>query len=123
MLTLGANMTEVSSKVECIHCGAVLPDDHTSPCAECGQKGRRISVNIAENISVADRLTRETRTEFYEKKPLALAAVIGITLGAPFVGLVLVGWVGVIMGLVLGAAAYWIGPFAITKVREIERGG
>lgn len=115
-------MTEISSKVECIHCGAVLPDEHASPCPECGQKGRKISVNITENVYETDRLAWEMRREFYEKKPLALAAVIGITFSAPFLGLVLVGWVGVIIGLALGAAAYWIGPFAITKVREIERG-
>lgn len=116
-------MTEVSSKVECIHCGAALPDEHTSPCPACGQGGRRISVNIAEKVAVADRLTWETRREFYEKMPLALAAVIGITFGAPFLGLVLVGWVGVIIGLVLGIVSYFVGPYAITKVREIERGG
>lgn len=115
-------MTEVSSKVECAHCGTVLPNEHTSPCPKCGQKGRRISVNISENIAVSDRLTWETRREFYEKKPLALAVVIAITVGAPFLGLVLVGWLGVIIGLMLGVAAYWIGPFAIMKVREIEKG-
>ncbi|MGQ0511076.1 MAG: hypothetical protein ACT4P9_10725 [Betaproteobacteria bacterium] len=32
-------------------------------------------------------------------------------------------WAGVIAGLMLGAVTYWMGPLAITKVREIERGG
>jgi len=116
-------MTEITNRVECVHCGSVLSDGHTSPCPVCGKKGRKISVGIAEEIDVASHVTWEKRREFYEKKPWALAAVIAITLGAPFLGLVLLGWAGVIAGLVLGGAAYWIGPFAVTKVREIERGG
>jgi len=100
-----------------------IAGERTSPCPECGQKGRKFSIGVVEEINVVDRLTWEKRREFYEKKPWALTAVIGITFGAPFLGLVLVGWVGVVMGLALGAIAYWIGPFAVTKVREIERGG
>ena len=117
---MGVRMTEPANKVECVHCGAVLPDGHTSPCPECGKKGRRISVGVAGEIDFAGHVTWEKRREFYEKKPLARVAVIAITLGAPFLGLILVGWAGVIAGLVLGAVAYWIGPFASTKVREIE---
>lgn len=116
-------MTSVTNKVECIHCGAVLPDGHTSPCPQCGKKGRKISVGVAEEIEVAEKVAWEKRREFYEKQPLALATVIAITLGAPFLGLFLAGWVGVIAGLVLGGIAYRIGPIAVTKVREIERGG
>lgn len=115
-------MPETRNKVECAHCCAVLPDGNTSPCPECGKKGRRISVSVAGEIDFAGHVTWEKRREFYERKPLALVTVIAITAGAPFLGLVLVGWVGVIAGLMLGAVAYWIGPLAITKVREIERG-
>ncbi len=116
-------MTVTTSKVECAHCGAVLPNGQTSPCPECGEKGRNISVGVAEEINIAGHVTWEKRREFYEKQPWALATVIAITLCAPFLGLVLVGWIGVLVGLVLGALSYWIGPLAITKVREIERGG
>ena len=94
-------MTEVMNKVECIHCGALLPGSHTSPCPECGQKGRKISIGVAEEINVAEHLTWEKRREFYEKKPLALAVVIGITFGAPFLGLVFVGWVNCKSNLVV----------------------
>jgi hypothetical protein len=61
--------------------------------------------------------------EFYERQPVALGVVIAITVGGSFTGFALAGWVGVIAGLVLGGLAYWIGPIAVTKVREIERGG
>lgn len=80
-------------------------------------------IALAGEIDVAGHVTWEKRREFYERRPLAFVSVIALTIGAPFLGLVLVGWVGVIAGLVLGAATYWIGPLAITKVREIERGG
>ena len=116
-------MTKVSNKVECIHCGAALPDGQTTPCPECGKKGRKISIVATEEINIAEHIAWEKRREFYEKKPLALVAVIVITFGAPFLGLILIGWIGVLVGLLLGAVAYWIGPIAVTKVREIERGG
>jgi len=116
-------MTEATNKVECVHCGALLPDGHTSPCPECGKRGRTISVGRAEEVDIAGHMTWEKRREFYERNLLAHIAVIVITFGAPFLGLFFVGCPGIIAGLALGGVAYWIGPVAITKVREIERGG
>ena len=120
---LGSEIMNAPNKVECIHCGAVLLDGHTSPCPECGKKGRKLSVGVAREIEAAGRVTWEKRREFYERQPVALGAVIAITVGAPFVGLLLVGWIGVFAGLALGGVVYWLGPIAVTKVREIERGG
>lgn len=116
-------MANTTNRVECAHCGEVLPDGNTSPCPECGKKGRRILIDVAGEFDVAGHVTWEKRREFYEQRPLALASVIALTVGAPFLGLVLVGWAGVVAGLMLGAVAYWVGTLAITKVREIERGG
>ena len=48
--------------------------------------------------------------------------VIAITVVSPFLGLVLAGWVGLVVGLVLSGIAYFIGPLALTKIIEIERG-
>ncbi len=42
--------------------------------------------------------------------------------GSPFLGLIFSGAVGVIIGLILGVLAYLLGPYAVTRVREIERG-
>jgi hypothetical protein len=36
---------------------------------------------------------------------------------------VLAGWPGVLVGLALGAVAYFTTPYATVKVREITRGG
>jgi hypothetical protein len=50
-----------------------------------------------------------------------LGAVIAITILSPFLGFVLVGPLGVVVGLALGGLAYYLGPKAITKVIEIKR--
>ena len=59
--------------------------------------------------------------EHWEKRPLPLLVIIVLTIGSPFLGLVLAGWVGVVVGLVIGIAAFAGGIFAITRVREITR--
>ena len=59
--------------------------------------------------------------EYYEKHPLSLAVVIALTVGSSLLGLVLTGWVGVAVGLLIGLIAFLIGP-ASTKVREIHKG-
>lgn len=59
--------------------------------------------------------------EYWEKRPLPLLAVVGITIGSPFLGLFVAGWIGVAVGLVVGVAAFVGGLFAITRVREITR--
>jgi hypothetical protein len=57
--------------------------------------------------------------EYWEKRPLPLIAVIVFTIGSPFLGLFLAGWIGVLVGLVVSIAAFAGGIFAITRVREI----
>ena len=65
--------------------------------------------------------TVETRREFYEKNPKVKWAVIGIAIVSPFLGLVISGLPGVLVGLLLALISYLIGPLAATKVREIQR--
>ena len=59
--------------------------------------------------------------EYWEKRPLPLLEVIVLTIGAPFLGLFLAGWVGVVVGLAISIIAFAGGIFAITRVREITR--
>ena len=60
--------------------------------------------------------------EYYERHPILLPLVILITVGSPFLGLVLAGWLGVVVGLVIGVVAFILGLRAVTKVREIREG-
>ena len=109
------------NKVECLRCGTRLPDGHTSACPFCGNEGRARTLGVAEEKNSAPRLTWEKHREYFEKKPFALGSPIAITFGAPFLGLLLIGWQGVLVGLLMGILAFWLGPVAVVKVREIER--
>ena len=115
-------MTELNSKIRCSHCHAVLPNEHTGACPHCGKTGRTVEIGLAVAIETASRISWEKRRVYYQKRPGVLAIVIGITVLSPFLGLVLVGWVGVVVGLVIGGVAYWIGPWATTKIIEIHHG-
>jgi hypothetical protein len=70
----------------------------------------------------AGRISWTTAREYFEKRPLSLALVALLTGGSPFVGLFLFGWPGVLVGLIVSTAAFFLGLRAITKVRDIERG-
>jgi len=115
-------MTSATQSFRCANCRASLPQNHVGPCPKCGKEGREISVVASESIKMSDSIRRETRREYYQKNPKVLAIVIAITVLAPFLGLFLVGWAGVVAGLVLGGIAYLIGPRASTKIIETNRG-
>ena len=46
--------------------------------------------------------------------------VIAITLASSLLGLILSCWPGVIVGLALGGLSFYLGPFAVIKVREVN---
>ncbi len=115
-------MSKVSSDIKCSHCGIPLSVSHSGPCPKCGKEGRSINESIVEGVGLSDSLSWKTTREFYEKDYWALAAVIIITILSPFIGLFLAGIPGALVGLFLGGIAYYIGPTAITKVREIRTG-
>lgn len=106
----------------CAHCGAELAPEHTDACPSCGKEGRNISITLHDTIGLTDSLSWETRKEYYQKHKIALGTVVAITVVSPFLGLVLVGPVGVVLGLTLGGLTYYLGPKAIIKVIEITKG-
>lgn len=110
------------TKVTCKWCGATLSPTHTGPCPKCGKLGKKISLILTETLGLKDSIKWEKRREFFEENPKIKWLIIAITIGSPFLGLVLFGIVGVVIGLVLGGLSYLLGPYAVTKVREIERG-
>ena len=112
--------------VRCAQCGLDIPGGDAqprSPCPNCGSVARRIDESIEETIQVGDSYQYEHLTEYYKKNKKILAAVIVIALVSPFLGLVLAGPAGIIVGLVLGGVSYALGPRAAIKVRQITRGG
>jgi predicted RNA-binding Zn-ribbon protein involved in translation (DUF1610 family) len=115
-------MSEIEQTAHCAHCGAELSPSHVGPCPSCGKEGKNINVSIKETIKITSSLHWETRREYYQKHKGATAAVIAITVISPFIGLALVGPLGIIVGLALGSIAYYLGPKAATKIIEITKG-
>jgi len=111
------------TKVTCKWCGVTLSPTHTGPCPKCGKLGKKISLTLTETIGFKDSLKWEKQREFFEQNPKIKWLIVAITIGSPFVGLVMAGLLGVVIGLVLGVLSYLLGPYAVVKVREIERGG
>jgi uncharacterized oligopeptide transporter (OPT) family protein len=88
------------------------------PCPLCGNTIMSATTRGSAQISSTARL--QSVREFYEKNTTALILSIVITVISSFVGLFVIGLIGVIVGLVLGALSFWVGIKAITKVREIR---
>ena len=109
-------------QLSCSHCNEPLPDRHVGECPKCGKKGRTIALGTAIERDVALPISWMSVKEFYEKNNKAHAAVIFITILSPFIGLFLAGWLGVFVGGITGAIAYFLGPKAVIKVREIKHG-
>jgi hypothetical protein len=85
--------------------------------------GKDVTVKLAGQAMRAETgvLSWTKTREHWEKHPLPLVGVIVLTIGSPFLGLFLAGWLGVVVGLVISIAALAGGVFAITRVREITR--
>lgn len=86
--------------------------------------GKNVTVKLTgvQAHAKAGRLGWTQTREYYEKRPILLSVVIAVTLGSPFLGLFLAGWIGVIAGLMIGIIAFFAGFFAITRVREEKIG-
>ncbi len=113
----------VARTVKCADCGTVLNlENPPRTCPKCGSEAQVVELRATDPlpVSMREKVSLTTIREFYEKNHAVLWAVIAITIISPFLGLVLIGWVGVIVGLILGVASFLLSPFAVTKVREIK---
>jgi len=85
--------------------------------------GRVIPVGLAVEVDSAASVSWQKTRECYDKHPVWVVAQVILTAGPPFLGLWLAGWTGVFAGLALSLVCALVGLRAITRVREIERGG
>jgi hypothetical protein len=108
--------------LKCSGCGYVLSLDHSGPCPRCGDIRKTRDVHFDATLSFKGVVHWQHVREYYEKHSIPLAVVIVLTVGSSLLGLVLTGWIGVAVGLLIGLIAFLIGPRAVTKVREIRRG-
>ncbi len=113
---------DVKVTATCKWCGSSLSPTHTGPCPKCGKEGKNSTVKTKGTIGFKGLLNWESHREFYETNPKIKWLFIAITFGPPLLGFILYGLAGVVIGLSFGFLSYWLGPLAVTKVREIKRG-
>ena len=116
------HMTTVDRPVQCARCGEQLALDHNRPCPNCGAVGKRHNVSLDAILNFRGSLGWQHVREYYEKHPIILSTLIAITVGAPLLGLILAGWTGVTVALIVSVVSFFLGLRAITKVREIHHG-
>jgi hypothetical protein len=103
-----------------------LPANHSGACPNCGSEaGRTINLSVFDSLVASEsepvRIELISIREFYERNPIALGIVVLITIFSSCVGLLLSGFLGVVVGLVLGVITFFLGARAVIKVREIRR--
>lgn len=110
-----------SRSYKCSKCGIPITKGFKKPCPNCGEIGKLIDLNLADSFGIADSMKAQNVHEYFERHPILLPVVIVITVGAPFLGLVISGMKGVLVGLVIGFITFGLGMVSITKVREIDK--
>ena len=107
--------------VKCHRCGRILAPQRVGPCPKCGSLDRDVFTH--DVFTIAEAVSYAKTREFWERRTAPLAATIALTVGSPFLGLLVAGWPGVVVGLIVGVVAFAVGLVALTKVRDTERGG
>ena len=84
---------------------------------------RHYTVNIAASgLQMRGSLKWGMTKEYYKKNKPLYWCVLLITVVSPFLGLVVAGMLGVVIGLVVGLLTFVLGLNAVTKVLEIREG-
>jgi len=106
----------------CKWCGINLSPSHIGPCPNCGKEGKNVSVVLNENIRLKDSLNIERRRQFLESNPKIKWLTFVLTLSSSLITLINLPTVlGILISLVLGMISWILGPFVITRIREIIR--
>jgi len=111
-------------QVICGNCNLAFPDTLGQPrraCPKCGSSQRHYTAHFKEKMTIGDSAEAWSTRTFYERNPLVLTIVGVISLGGPFLGFWLAGWIGVLVAFVLGVLSLFLGPFAVQKIKEIRR--
>jgi len=107
----------------CRHCKAELPPDHKGPCPECGKLGKDCKVTAKVAIGLAVSAYYEQWREHAKNHPLLIVISFVLTLASPIVGYLLVGWIGILIGVIISILAWWLGLNAREKIRELKSRG
>jgi hypothetical protein len=119
-----ARMGCVAESATCNQCGKSVDPSRDQPCPHCGRyAGKKIQATVSDDIDVEESVSWARTREFWEINWPWLILVAVISMASPFLGLLIAGIPGVVLGLVIGAVEFVAGLYAIGKVREITRGG
>lgn len=115
-------MGPASQSIRCFACGELLLLDNAGPCPGCGGTQKIHVEDIHESIQAHHSIESRHVHEYHERHRTLLEFILFITVASPFLGLVIAGWSGVVVGIVIGLATFVIGLRAVIKVREIREG-
>lgn len=118
----GGHMETSSRPARCSACGEPLPLDYAGSCPGCGDTRKTHDVQLQSPLRIHPSLGWKHIHEYYERHKILFPLLLAITITAPFLGLVLAGWLGIVAGLLISLATLYLGLRAITKVREIREG-
>lgn len=115
-------MSRPTDYATCQHCGSPLSLNHVGPCPVCGKVGKSIHVFGFASIGIRASVAWQSTHEYYEKHRGWAAASIALTIVSSAIGVLPLGVWGVAIGLILGVVSFYVGPKAVTRVREIRSG-
>jgi len=118
----GKMSENVKITATCKWCGIKLSPDHKGPCPKCGKEGKKISIEITENLSLKDSLQWERAREIYKSNLKMILLLIGIIVFSSLLGVIFSGLLGFLIGIFFGGISVVVGIYAFIKVREIEHG-
>ena len=93
---------------------------HTCPCPKCGKVGKLGKAEFLDAVQLKESMSRTKLHEFYRTNKPIRNLIIAITIISPFLGLLLSGVIGLMIGLLIGIVSYFLSPYAVVKVKEIE---
>jgi len=109
--------------IQCAKCSTQFPDTvgkNRRECPNCGSTSRFSIADAESKLELEDRLDSKSIRIFYKRNPAVFCLVVVLTICAPFLGLFLAGWIGVLIGIVVGLVSVFLGPRAIERVWEIK---
>jgi hypothetical protein len=80
-----------------------------------------VHMGLFGKLTAAGSLALERRREFSETNKLANAIIIFLSIASLFIAILPMDLLGVILGVVLSVANYFLTPYAVIRVREIDR--
>lgn len=108
---------------KCSKCGEKLEDNNNEPCPKCGSIYTTTEVKIdVPPIGLSAKLNEiESIKRGRDVKYPWLVVTLILICGAPFLGLYVTGFVGVILGIVIGISASYTGYKSIKQTKETDR--